>query len=240
MSPQLQSTVRNRLLRRLSPDDFGLLQPHLQQVRTESGQTLIRPHEPITQLMFPESGFASVVAEVAENSGGRIEVGMTGREGLIGASPVLLDSGETPYCEFVQCPGAMLAIDKVSFCLAVDQSPTLRRLMLRYIQTCLIQARQTALVNAAYQMDVRLARWILMCHDRVDGNDIPVTHEVIAMLLNVRRSGATVALQIFDGTGVIKAQRGRVTVRDRDGLIALADGSYGTTETEYARLIDEV
>ena len=236
MSQTQQSTARNRLLRAMSLDDFALLGPHLQPLHTELRQTLIYPHEPATHLVFPESGYVSVVAE---NSGGRIEVGMIGPEGLVGALPVLLGAGTAPYHEFVQCPGEMLAIEATVFCTAVDHSPTLHKLMLRYVQTKLVQARQTAFVNAAYTMDVRLARWLLMCHDRTEGDEIPVTHEFISMMLGVQRSGATIAVQTLEGTGAIKAQRGRITVRDRDGLLTLADGSYGTTEAEYARLIED-
>jgi CRP-like cAMP-binding protein len=196
---------------------------------------LIDPHEPITHLVFPESGYVSVVGE---SSGGRVEVGMIGREGLVGASTVLLDAGTTPYQEFVQCPGEMLVIEATAFCAAVDRSPTLRTLMLRYVHTKLIQARQTAFVNAAYTMDVRLAHWLLMCHDRTEGDEISVTHEFIALMLGVQRPGATIAVQTVEGTGAIKAGRGRITVRDRDKLITLANSSYGATEAEYARLIE--
>ena len=236
MSQPQQSTVRNRLLKRLSPEDFALIQPHLESMQTELRQTLMRPREPVTHLFFPESGYVSVVGE---NSGGRIEVGMIGREGLAGASAVLLDAGTTPYQEFVQCPGEMLVIDTANFCAAVDHSPTLRKLLLRYVQTKLIQARQTAFVNAAYTMDVRLARWLLMCHDRADGDEIPVTHEFIALMLGVQRSGATITVQTLEGTGSIKARRGRITVANREALMALANGSYGAPEAEYARLIEE-
>ena len=232
-----QSTVRNRLLKRLSPGDFALLQPYLEPMQTELRQTLMKPREPVTQLFFPESGYVSIVGE---NSGGRVEVGMIGREGVVGASAILLDAGTTPYEQFVQCPGDLLAIDVTAFSAAVAQSLTFQKLMLRYIQTKLIQARQTAFANAAYAMDVRLARWLLMCHDRADGDEIPVTHEFIALMLGVQRSGATITVQKLEGTGHIKAQRGRITVRNRDGLVALAEGSYGTTEAEYARLIEDV
>ena len=235
MSQPQQSTVRNRLLKRLSPGDFALLQPHLEPEQTELRQTLMKPRETVTQLFFPESGYVSIVGE---NSGGRVEVGMIGREGVVGASAVLLGAGTSPYEQFVQCAGEMLAIEATSFFAAVERSPTLHTLMLRYIQTKLIQARQIAFVNAAYAMDVRLARWLLMCHDRADGDEIPVTHEFIALMLGVQRSGATITVQRLEGTGHIKAQRGRITVRNRDGLIALAEDSYGTTEAEYARLIE--
>jgi len=235
MAPPQQSAVRNRLLRRLSGDDFALLQPHLRLMPTEMRQTLITPHEPVTQVFFPEVGYISVLADVAGN---RIEVGLIGREGLVGASPVLLDSGLTPYHEFVQSPGEVLAIESEAFCAAVDESSTLRKLMLRYLQTKLIQARQTAYTNAAYTMDVRLARWILMCHDRVEGDEITITHEFIALMLGVNRSGATLAVQTLEGNRLIKAQRGRITMLDREGLIGVANGSYGVTEAEYARLIE--
>jgi len=230
-----QASTYNRLLKRLSAADFALLQPHLQSMRTELRQTLIAPDEPVSQLFFPESGYASITANHTE---GRIEVGLIGREGLVGASPVLLGAGTAPYHEFVQCPGEVLAISTAAFCAAVNQSPSLRGLMLRYLQTKLVQARQTAFVNAAYNMDVRLARWLLMCHDRLDDDEIPVTHEFLSMMLGVQRSGATVAVQILEGIGHIKAKRGRIMVRNRAGLLDLAHGSYGTPEAEYARLIE--
>ena len=237
MSRIQQSAVRNRLLQRLSVDDFALLQPHLQLIPTELRQTMIRPFEPVMQLFFPEVGFISIVADTAGN---RVEVGMIGREGLVGAPPVLLESDTTPYHEFVQCPGEVLGIDTANFCDAVDQSPTLRKLMLRYVETTLIQARQTAYTNAAYTMDVRLARWLLICHDRLDGDEIPITHEFLAVMLGVRRSGATLAVQTLEGNGLIKARRGRITVVNREALVELANGSYGLPEAEYARLIEGV
>lgn len=237
MSQPRHATVRNRLLRALSEDDFALLQPHLQPLRTELRQTLIHPNEPVTHLLFPEVGYASVVADVAGN---RIEVGIIGREGLVGAAPVLLDSGMTPYHEFVQSPGEMLAMDTARFCAAVEQSPTLRKLMLRYVQTTLIQARHTAYANAAYNMDVRLARWLLICHDRLDGDDIPVTHDFLAVMLGVQRTGATLAVQTLEGNHLIKARRGCITVLNREALVELAHGSYGVPEAEYARLIEGV
>ncbi|WP_264051611.1 Crp/Fnr family transcriptional regulator [Methylobacterium flocculans] len=230
-----QSGVRNRLLQRMSVDDYALLQPCLKLLPTRMRQTLIRPYEPVTQLFFPEVGYTSVVADVA---GSRIEVGVIGREGLVGLSPVLLDSVSAPYHEFVQCPGEVLVVSTAHFRAAVDRSSTLRTLMLRYLQTTLIQARHTAYANAAYTIDVRLARWLLICHDRLDGDDIPVTHEFLSIMLGVRRSGATLAVQTLESNLLIKARRGCITVLNREGLVALADGCYGVPEAEYARLIE--
>ncbi|WP_338011497.1 Crp/Fnr family transcriptional regulator [Methylobacterium sp. Leaf113] len=188
MSPPQHATIRNRLLQRLSADDFARLQPHLRPMPTTLRQSLIHPNEPVTELYFPETGYVSVMADVAGN---RIEVGMTGREGLVGAPQVLLDGGWASYHEFVQGPGMVLAIGRAPFSAAVADSPTLRRLLLRYLHTTLTQARQIAYANAAYTLDVRLARWLLMGHDRVDGDEIPITHEFLALMLGVQRPGAT-------------------------------------------------
>ena len=102
VSQPQQSTVRNRLLKAMSPDDFALLQPHLQTVTTELRQCLIAPNTQIRQLFFPEVGFSSITTS---GSGGKVEVGIIGREGLVGASPMLLGSDRTPHEQFIQSAG---------------------------------------------------------------------------------------------------------------------------------------
>ena len=236
MSQPQHSTVRNRLLRALSRDDFALLQPHLEPVQTELRQTLITPNEPVKQLFFPETGYASLVTQGSQ--GDKVEAAIVGREGLIGASPVLLGADRTPHHLFVQASGEMLVIDTGALCAAVDQSPSLRKLLLRYTQVLFIEAVQTAFVNATYQIEVRLARWVLMCHDRADGDELTVTHDLVAVMLGVQRSSATLAVQALEGRRLIKAQRGRMTVLDRQALIKVANGGYGLPEAEYARLIE--
>ena len=236
MSEPQQATVRNRLLKAMSPDDFARLQPHLQPVQTELRQTLIAPNDPVTQLFFPETGYASLVTQGSQ--GDKAEAGLIGREGLVGASPVLLGTDRTPHHLFIQAQGEMLAIDTKALCAAVDQSPSLRKLLLRYTQVQFIEAVQTAFVNASYQIEVRLARWIVMCHDRVDGDELVMTHDFVSMMLGTQRSSATLAVQALEGHRLIKAGRGRMTVRDRQGLIKVADGGYGLPEAEYARLIE--
>jgi len=220
----------------MSPDDFALLQPHLQLVHTELRQTLIAPNEPVKQLFFPETGYVSMVTQGSQ--GDKVEAALIGWEGIVGASPVLLGTDRTPHHSFVQAPGKMLVIDKSALCAAVDQSPSLHKLLLRYTQVLLVEAVQTAFVNASYQIEVRLARWVVMCHDRVDGDELTMTHDFVAMMLGVQRSSATLAVQALEGLLLIKAKRGRMTVRDRQGLIDLADGGYGLPEAEYARLIE--
>ena len=236
MTQPQQSTVRNRLLKLLSEDDFARLQSHLKLTETELRQTLIAPNEPVKQMFFPETGYASLATQGAES--GRVEAGLIGREGVVGAFPVLLGSDRTPHHFLVQSPGEMLAIDTPALCAAVDQSPSLRKLLLRFTQVQFTQASQTAFVNATLKIETRLARWLLMCHDRVDGDELVVTHEFVALMLGVQRSGVTLAIQALEGYRLIKAKRGRMTVLDRDALEKVVGTGYGLPEAEYARLIE--
>ena len=230
-----QHHVKNCLLRVLSADDFDLLKPHLRLEKTELHQVLIAPNTPIEHLFFPEVGFASITSEGV----GKIEVGIIGREGLVGAAPVLLGSDRSPHDHFVQAPGDVLAIGIEEIREAVNRSASLRTLLLRFVQTLLVQTSQTAFVNATFDIEARLARWLLMCQDRLGGTEFALTHEFLSIMLGVQRTSVTLSLQTLEGSRLIKARRGRIEITDRDQLIALAEKAYGVPEAEYARLIDE-
>jgi CRP-like cAMP-binding protein len=109
--------------------------------------------------------------------------------------------------------------------------------VLRYQQTMIVQASYTALSHGSFNIEERLARWLLMCFDRSKGADLPLVHEFIALMLAVRRSGVTTAIHVLEGNHAIKATRGSIQLRDREKLEELASGSYGDPESEYARLM---
>ncbi|WP_262027088.1 Crp/Fnr family transcriptional regulator [Microvirga sp. Mcv34] len=231
---QLQQVpIGNRLLASLSADDLARLQPHLEPVSLALRQVLIEPNMPIEHAYFPEQGMSSVTNN---SSGGKIEVGVIGQEGMIGL-PIVLGIDQTPYEHFMQIPGHGWRIAAHDLEQAMAQSRSLHRHLLRYVQASHVQASETAFANANSDIEARLARWLLMCHDRVDGDDIPLTHEFIAMMLGVRRPGVTVALHVLEGMRVIRAKRGLITVLDREKLEELADEAYGLSETEYSRLM---
>ena len=234
MDHTVQRDTRNQLLQAMRAEDLAALRPHLRYADLPLGEPLIRSHRPIEDLYFPDSGVVSITAEASK---GRVEVGMTGREGLIGAVPVLLGSDRVASDCFIQIPGAAWRIPAAALSAAAEASPSLRRLLLRYVQTELVQARHTAYVNATFTLEPRLARWLLMCHDRVDGDDLPLKHEFLSVMLGVQRSGVTLALQALEGGGGIRGRRGRVQILDREPLRQVADASYGAAEAEYARLI---
>ena len=119
---------------------------------------------------------------------------------------------------------------------ALEASESLRHLMLRHVHVFQTQMSFTALANARYKVDERLARWLLMSHDRIGDPDMPLTHEFLSLMLGVRRPGVTSALNRFEKNGFIRARRGGVTVLDRPALEDLANGCYGAAEAEYERL----
>lgn len=123
---------------------------------------------------------------------------------------------------------------------ALEAVPSLRRLLNRYVQTFIVQAAFTSLANANHSIEPRLARWILMCHDRIDGDHIGLTHEFLALMLSVRRASITNALHELEGRLLIWSERSMVTVRDRAGLEEFVGDSYGRAEREYRRLIGEL
>jgi CRP-like cAMP-binding protein len=165
----------------------------------------------------------------------QIEVGMTGREGVTGL-PILLGSDRSPNKTYVQVAGHGRRIKADDLRQAMDESSSLRALLLNFVQFFLIQASQTALANARFKIEERLARWLLMAQDRVDLPAMPLTHEFLSIMLGVRRAGVTDAIHALVGRGMIRSERGQIEVIDRQSLIEWANGCYGVPEREYERL----
>lgn len=226
---------RNALLAGLTPSQLARLAAGLEPVALPVRLVLERPSEPIEHVHFPSSGVASVVAIGPD--GQRIEAGLFGRDGMSGLSLVLGDD-RSPHEMMVQVEGTGHRIEAEALREAMTAEPAIRERFLRYGQAFAIQVAHTTLANGRHSIQPRLARWLLMCHDRVDGHQFDLTHDFMALMLGVRRAGVTVAVHELEGHGFIKATRGRVRVLDRDGLATLAQGIYGVPEAEYARLLD--
>lgn len=235
MSRPVPAYTTNLLLGALSDDDLGRLKPHLERVRLEREQVLVSAGKPISRVFFPEGGVASITADTSENE--RTEVGIFGREGVSGTA-VLLGGDRSPHETFIQVNGSTaLAIATDRLLTAADASLTLKATLLRFVQAMMVQIAHSAVANAHHRIEARLARWLLMCHDRVEGDEIHLTHEFIGMMIACQRSGVTVSLHILEGAGMIRAKRGRIAVLDRGKLEELAGDSYGQPEAEYRRLI---
>jgi CRP-like cAMP-binding protein len=235
MSPISQTSTPNLLLRALSSDDYALIGPYLERDALPLRTVLVEVDVPIERVHFMEQGVTSVVTD--QESGDAVEYGLIGHDGMTGMT-VVLGAVQSPHQSFVQVGDAVsVHLPSAAFLDACAHSRTFRDLMLRYVHTLVVQTAATASANAHYELSERLARWLLMCHDRVVGDRLELTHEFMAQMLAVRRSGVTVTLHTLEGTGAIRSTRGLVTVLDRARLAEIAGESYGTPEREYARLI---
>ena len=238
MSSVLPLKTTNTLLGALSEADRALLAPHFVRVALPRRFVLVAANKPIGQVYFPEGGVVSIVSVMRES--GRIEAGVFGRDG-VSATCLLLGADRTPQESFVQVNGSTaLRIDTDRYLTAVGQSESLRTVLLRYVHTALVQSAQSMATNASQRIEAGLARWLLMCHDRIDGDEIALTHEFIGMMISAERSGVTLTLHILEGAGMIRSERGRVIIRDRDKLEDLAGDAYGVPEAEYRRLVGPI
>ncbi|WP_245436250.1 Crp/Fnr family transcriptional regulator [Methylobacterium sp. V23] len=224
------------MLAALAPADLALLEPHLELVTLALGEMVIAPDEPITHVHFIQQGIVSCIGVATD--GERIEFAVVGREGLVGL-PLLMGADRTPDEGLVQMSGLAWAIPKDAFLGAMRSSPCLHGHLLRYAQAHHVLVASTALANGRYKVDARLARWLLMCHDRVDGDVLPTTHQFLSLMLGVDRSGLTTIVRRFVREGLIESRRGTITIVDRTRLLMLAGAAYGRPEAEYERLLGQ-
>jgi CRP-like cAMP-binding protein len=225
---------RNQLLAAMSASDLALLQPHLQPIVMAVFWDMERPNRRIETVYFMEAGIASVVAVQEDET--RIEVGLIGREGMTGIA-VVLGGDQSPHSTYIQVAGEGLRMTAKELRKAMDASETMRDFLLKFAQVFMVQTAHTAIANARSKIDRRLARWILMAHDRTGDNTLPLTHEFLALMLGVRRAGVTEALQSLKRQKLIDTGRNKIIVLNRKGIEQVAGSSYGTPEKEYRRLI---
>ena len=226
----------NRLLKSLAHEDFDLLRPYLRSVTFTLRQPLELADEVPKNLYFPEGGVASVVATLRSQK--NFEVGLIGWEGMTGTS--ILSGAPSPFDCYVQFEGQALVMPSRAMATALNCSQTLRPALALYAHMLGVQTAYTALASAHAPLPERLARWLMMIDDRVDGASFKVTHELLAIMLGVHRPGVTTALHELEGEGLIKSTRGHVEILDRRALHVRAGNAYGKTERSYEALIDAV
>lgn len=234
MSFNDRSSFRNRLLTALPDDDFGVLAPSLERVDLPLRTSLAKPGVPIEHVYFIEAGIASVVVEGSD--GERVEVGHVGPEGMTG-TPLCLGVDVSDTHTFMQAAGSATRIAAADFKAVIETQPALSSLLLRYVHAQQVQVAHSTLANARYGLRACLARWMLMAHDRLGADELPLTHEFLALMLGVRRAGVTDAMGVLEKVGAVKAGRGRIRVLDRQRLEKAAGSAYGQPEAVYRRLI---
>jgi CRP-like cAMP-binding protein len=231
---QLTPSPRNRLLAALPPEALAQLWPSLEPVELPLRQVLHAPGEPITAVYFPETGYVSMLAYMED--GDAAEVGLIGHEGFVGL-PVLLGADHDDLEAMVQSPGTVLRMDAQAFRKELERSPALHTLLLRYALVHHGQVARTAACNGRHHTDQRLARWLLMAHDRAKEDEFPMTHEFLGMMLGVRRAGITVAAGQLQKAGFIRYERGCIEVTDRPGLESVACECYGMVRRAQDQLL---
>jgi CRP-like cAMP-binding protein len=224
----------NRLLAALPEREWSLWLPHLEPVELPLGTVIYESGGKLTHVYFPTTAIVSLLY-VMEN-GGSAEIAVVGHEGIVGIS--LFMGGETtPSRAVVQSAGrgfrlrANLVLDEFN-----KAGPVLH-LLLRYTQALITQMAQTAVCNRHHALDQQLCRWLLLSLDRLRTNELVMTQELIANMLGVRREGVTEAAGRLDKAGLIRYQRGRITVLDRPGLEQRTCECYAVVKREYDRLL---
>lgn len=229
----LRPSIENVLLRTLSPEDFALLEPDLEAVSFKLRERLIEQSRPLAHIWFPETAVVSIVASTP--TGRRSEIALTGREGVIELGSV--NGAElSPLEACVQIAGKGWRLPVPALRTAMTRSAGLQAALLRSSQFFLIQVSHTAVVNSAHTIHQRLARWLLMTLDRIKGDTITMTHQLLSMVLGVRRAGVTNTVQKLEDSGAIQARRGHVIITDRTRLELIAADAYGQPEIEYERI----
>jgi CRP-like cAMP-binding protein len=221
---------QNRLLDALPQKEYERLAPHLQRVSSEQGQSLYDPNESIEYAYFPLSGVTSML--VTTRAGSSVEIGLVGREGFVGFQP-LLGMKSAPYGAVTQIPGFSLKIKSETLKEAFDRGGSLQAILHRHIQAQIVQMAQGAACNRLHEVNERLARWLLMMHDRAESDKLPLTHEFLSQMLGANRATVSLTAGIFQQAGFIRYARGTVTILSREGLEQVACECYSVVKAEF-------
>jgi CRP-like cAMP-binding protein len=233
MNLQASSTfTENKVLAALSAEDFALVEPYLEPVTLYVRQVLEPPNKAIKHSYFLNQGLASVIA--IGTNGHRLEVGLIGREGMTGL-PVVTGHDRSPHETFIQVQGNGSRIRAEQLREAMQKSRSLHNVLLKFVHAFMILTAHTALSNATASVEQRLARWLLMAQDRLGGDEVPLTHEFLSLMLGIRRERVTVALNALKRRGFIRLMRGCIQIADRRRLIAAANSTYGIPEAAARR-----
>jgi CRP-like cAMP-binding protein len=227
----LAPTPQNHLIELLPRLDRTRLLALCQPVQLKLSEVLTERGVPTRHVWFPVNAFISLVAQIDEHPG--LEVGMVGREGMLGA-PLALGVSVVPLHSVVQGEGSAWRIAAAPFKAELANSPALRRVLGRYLYVRMAQMATSAACLRFHLIGPRLARWLLMSRDRAHAEHFHVTHEFLAYMLGVRRVGVTVAAGALQRAGLIRYHRGELTVLDRPGLAAAACACYGSDLKAYA------
>jgi CRP-like cAMP-binding protein len=224
---------KNRILAALPAAEYERLLPNLKPVTLEYKQVLYEPNKTIRHVYFPNDGIISMLSTVVDRI--LVEVGMVGSEGMFGI-PVFLGANSTPHQGIVQVAGSAVRMKAGVLREEFKRGGRLQDLLLRYTQAHLIMLSQTAVCNRIHALDGRLSRWLLMIHDRVDGDEFLLTQDIISQMLGAQRTGVTEAAGTLQKKQMIRYSRGKIAILDRQRLEEAACECYWIVREEIDRL----
>ena len=228
------SPPRNKILAALPDKEYQRLLPRLTPVSLSLGETLYEMEGSIRHVYFPSSSVVSLVTHMEE--GTSVEVGLIGVEGMVGLSVVMGDDVSQNHAVVQIADGAM-RMEASVLREEMGRGGRLHSLLLLYMLAAHKQTSQTAACNRSHNVGGRLARWLLMCHDRVEGDELKLTQEFIAQMLGTRRSGVSEAAILLQAAGLIRYSRGHITILDRERLKEFACECYEVVRVEFDRLL---
>lgn len=234
MSAAIRGPVVNQLLASLPHQESARVLACCEPVDLVFGSILCEPEQALRHLYFPLTGFISLVITLRDHQ--PLEMGLIGNEGMLGAT-LVLGVNSLPMRAVVQGSGTALRISATDFRRELQECPELLRLLNRYLYVLMAQLSQTAACTHFHEIEPRLARWLLMTHDRAHADHFYLTHEYLADMLGVRRSGVTVAAGALQLRGLIHYTRGEISILDRKGLEAASCECYDATIDDYAQLL---
>ncbi|MGB6310599.1 MAG: Crp/Fnr family transcriptional regulator, partial [Steroidobacteraceae bacterium] len=230
------SPSQNHLLAQLPPAERGRWWPQLEYFDLPLGQVVYEAGSTLSHVYFPTTAIVSLLYVM--ESGASAEIAVVGNEGIIGIS-LFMGGESTPSRAVVQSAGSAFRLKAQLMKDEFDRAGPVLHLLLRYTQALITQMSQTAVCNRHHSLDQQLCRWLLLSLDRLQGNELVMTQELIANMLGVRREGVTEGALKLQKAGLIRYARGHITVLDREGLETRSCECYAVVKKEYGRLLPE-
>lgn len=233
MTRTAKHLIRNRLLAALPDEEYELLRPDLEPVSLSLGEILFEPPDRIRNVYFPTSSIISFLTELP--NGDSVEVGLTGYEGFAGVD-VVLGVDTASKVATVQAAGDALKIAAPVLKEAFNRGGKLQQYLLQYTHALMSQISASVLCNVRHKIDGRLARWLLMYHDRLESDEFTLTHEFMANMLGIRRASVSEVAKQLQEEGLIDYNRGQFRILNRAGLEAKTCECYPVVKEEFDAL----